>query len=106
MVSASPRRRELLLRIGGSKDGVGAREASEAAFRSAIDVATRQKSHSLELRAAVSLARLLAQGDRKAEGIDILTAAVDRFPSGSHSAELDEARAMIQPLDRAVAADL
>jgi len=97
---------ELLLRLGDSKDGVGAREGSEAAFRCAIDVATRQKSRSLELRAAVSLARLLAQGDRKAEAMEILSAAVDSLPPGSHFAELDEARAMLQPLDRAVAADL
>jgi predicted ATPase len=98
---------EMLLRLGDAEtDGAGAREESEAAFRTAIDVATRQKSRSLELRAAVSLARLLAQGDRKSEAIEVLTAAVGRFPAGSHSTELDEARAMIQPLDRPVAADL
>ena len=97
---------ELLLRLGDFRDGVSAREGSEAAFRTAIDVATRQKSRSLELRAAASLARLLAQGDKRTEAIEILSAAVDRFPSGSRSAELDEARKMIQPLDRTVAADL
>ncbi|MEO5742911.1 MAG: AAA family ATPase, partial [Vicinamibacterales bacterium] len=99
---------EMLLRLGDSTNGgaAGAREASEAAFRSAIDVATRQKSRSLELRAAVSLARLLADGDSKAEAMDILIAAVDRFPASSRFAELDEARALIQPLDRPVAADL
>ena len=98
---------EMLLRLGDSgTDGAGARQESEAAFRTAIEVATRQKSRSLELRAAVSLARLVAQGDRKAEAIEILTAAVAHMPEDSHSAELDEARAMMQPLDRTVAADL
>jgi serine/threonine protein kinase/predicted ATPase len=98
---------EMVLRAGDSRaDGVSAREASEAAFRTAIDLASRQKSRSLELRAAVSLARLLAQEDKKEEAIEILSAAVEHFPSGSRSAELDEARKMIQPSDRAVAADL
>lgn len=98
---------EMLLRLDDSgTDGTSAREESEAAFRTAIEVATRQKSRSLELRAAVSLARLVAQGDRKAEALEILTAAVAHMPEGSHSVELDEARAMMQPLDRTVAADL
>ena len=98
---------EMLLRLGEStSDGTDVRDASEAALRTAIEVAARQKSRSLELRAAVSLARLLAQEDKRANAIEILTAAVDRFPAGSRSVELDEARAMLQPLDRAVAADL
>jgi serine/threonine protein kinase/predicted ATPase len=97
---------ELLLRSGESTgDGGGGREASEAAFRSAIDVAVRQKSRSLELRAALSLARLLG-GYNNHEAMTLLAAAVDHFPADSRSAELDEARAMIQPLDRPVAADL
>jgi serine/threonine protein kinase/tetratricopeptide (TPR) repeat protein len=98
---------ELLLRLGESTmAGVpGAREA-EAAFRNAIAVAIKQNSRSLELRAAVSLARLLAEGDDQLEAMAILSAAVGRFPAGSRSLELDEARAMIQPLDRPVAADL
>jgi predicted ATPase len=49
--------------VAGGED-----EAAERSIRHAISIARSQGARSLELRAALSLARLLAGGDREAEG--------------------------------------
>lgn len=99
---------ELVVRLGESTS-IGAaagREAGESAFREAVAVAIRQNSRSLEVRAALSLARLAAAGDDNPEAKAILASAVDRFPVDVRTPELDEARVILHPLDRPIAADL
>lgn len=80
-------RGELLLKAGK-------REDAEAAFRTAVSLAASQKSRSLELRAAVSLARL-ARGQDDADVQAILSSAVRHFPDVVRTAELDEARELL-----------
>jgi predicted ATPase len=99
---------ELLLQLAEDTDGevAGPQDAAEAAFRRALDVAARQKSRSLELRAAVSLARLLSDQHRLADARDALARALDHYPQDTRTSELDEARAAVETLDGFIAADL
>src|SRR5262249_9853499 len=68
---------------------------AEEAFRRAIDVARRQAAKSLELRAAVSLTRLLRDQGRPAEGQALLREVVDRFTEGWDASDLRQARNLL-----------
>jgi predicted ATPase len=83
----------LLLEPGSAAEGA-------ASFRLALDLARRQHSRSLELRAATSLARLLLQQERTEEGRDVLSNCHAWFSEGSHTSDLGEARALLQELKR------
>jgi serine/threonine protein kinase/predicted ATPase len=83
-------RGELLLRLDD-------RVAAEAAFRSALSVAAAQKSRSLELRAALSLARLLSANRDHGLAGAVLADAIAHFPADVQTPELDEARRMLSP---------
>jgi len=83
-------RGELLLRLND-------RDAAEAAFRSALSVATTQESRSLGLRAALSLARLLSANRDQGLAGPVLADAMAHFPAGVRTPELDEARRMLSP---------
>jgi DNA-binding winged helix-turn-helix (wHTH) protein/predicted ATPase len=80
---------ELLVR----KDGARVAEA-EKCFRAAIGVACRQQSKSLELRAAVSLSRLLRRQERHAESADALRAVYGWFTEGFDAPDLVEAASL------------
>jgi adenylate cyclase len=69
-----------------------------AAFRSALDVARRQEARALELRAAVSLARLWQQQDRRAEAYDLLAPIYGWFTEGFDTADLQEAKGLLDEL--------
>ncbi|MBN1135065.1 MAG: AAA family ATPase [Anaerolineae bacterium] len=84
-------RGEALLRQGEQVD-------AEAAFRRAIDVAQRQGARSWELRAATSLARLWREQGKRAEAEELLRAVYDGFSEGLDTADLVEARALLQAL--------
>jgi predicted ATPase len=71
------------------------RDAAETAFRSALSVAAAQKSRSLEVRASLSLARLLTSDGNRGEGKAVLANAVAHFPASVRTPELDEARALL-----------
>ena len=67
-------------------------------FDRAIEVARRQSSKFLELRATVEKARLLCfRGPRK-PGRDILTAVYETFAEGLETTDLVEARALLEEL--------
>ena len=51
--------------------------AAESAYRTALHIATEQKAHSLELRAALDLYDLLAELGRDDEGRDLLSSILD-----------------------------
>ncbi|HSR34741.1 MAG TPA: hypothetical protein VLY63_29575, partial [Anaerolineae bacterium] len=72
---------------------------AEAGFRKALEVARRQKSKSLELRAAMSLARLLRQKGRAAEGRNLLAECYSWFTEGFQTADLQEARGLLDTLE-------
>src|SRR5262249_35647598 len=63
---------------------------AEACFRRALDVARRQGAKSLELRAALSLARLLRDRGRPAEGHRLLLATFGRFTEGWDTQDLQD----------------
>jgi hypothetical protein len=68
----------------------------EKHFRRAIDVARAQDAKSLELRAAMSLFRLPQGPDEKAESRQILDRVCRWFTEGSDTADLREARLLLQ----------
>ena len=85
---------ELLLLQGAP----GAAAVAEDHLRQAFDWARRQGALSWELRAATSLAHLLRDRDRVGEARDLLTPIYERFTEGFGTADLREARRLIDAL--------
>jgi len=71
---------------------------AETCFQRALDVARRQEAKSLELRAAMSLARLWQQQGKRAEAYDLLAPIYGWFIEGFDTADLQEARALLEAL--------
>jgi predicted ATPase len=67
----------------------------EACFRRALAVAREQGTRGFELRAAVSLARLLSELGRCAEARDLLAPVYGRFTEGFDMPDLKEAQALL-----------
>ena len=84
---------ELLL----EQDEASATEA-ERCFRTAVEVARRQSAKSLELRATVSLARLLDKQDRRDEARAMLADVYSWFTEGFDTADLKDAKALLDEL--------
>ena len=83
---------ELRLAQGADSDVV------ETAYFQAIKIAQSQAAKSLELRAAMSLARLWAQQDKKAEAYTLLAEVYHWFTEGFDTADLQEAKALLDRL--------
>ena len=90
----------LLLRAVQSHPARGSRaqHEAEACFQHALDVSRQQQAKSLELRAAMSLARLWQQQDKRAAAYDLLTPIYGWFTEGFDTADLQEARALLEVL--------
>ena len=71
---------------------------AETWFQRALDTARRQEAKSLELRAATSLARLWQQQGKRAEARALLAPIYDWFTEGFDTADLQEARALLEAL--------
>jgi len=71
---------------------------AEAWLWRALDVARHQEAKSLELRAAMSLARLWQQQGKRAEAYDLLAPIYGWFTEGFDTADLQEARALLDAL--------
>jgi predicted ATPase len=84
---------ELLLK----QDEANATEA-ERWFRTAIEVARRQSAKSWELRATMSLARLLAKQGRRDEARTMLAEIYNWFTEGFDTADLIDAKALLEEL--------
>jgi predicted ATPase len=69
---------------------------AEACFRLALEIACRQGAKSLELRAALSLARLLRETDRPTEGRRLLAETYGGFTDGRDAPDLQDARAFLE----------
>src|SRR5262249_23256010 len=78
----------------GEPDSAGAAEA-EICFMQAIRTAQQQKARSWELRSAISLARLYQDQGKREEGRDTLLGVYGRFTEGFDTADLREAREML-----------
>jgi predicted ATPase len=76
--------------------GTAAHGEAEACFRRAHAIARRQQARSLELRAAMSLARLYQRQDRQAEAQPLLAECYDWFTEGFDTPDLQEARALLE----------
>jgi len=71
---------------------------AEACFRQALAIARRQEAKSLELRAAMSLARLWQQQGQHAEARQLLAPIYDWFTEGFDTAALQEAKVLLEAL--------
>jgi hypothetical protein len=90
---------EIVLAMGDSISG-------ERNFRVARAIARRQSAKGLELRAAISLARLLLQQRRSDEAYDILTPVHDWFQQGFDEPIMRQVQSLRDALDRARGARL
>jgi predicted ATPase len=70
----------------------------EACFRQALDIAHNQQTKSLELRAAMSLARLWQTQGKRAEAYEMLTEIYGWFTEGFATPDLQEAQALLAAL--------
>ena len=71
---------------------------AEACFQQAIAVAQQQSAKSWELRAATSLARLWQQQGKTTEARDLLAPVYDWFTEGFDTADLKDAKALLEEL--------
>src|SRR5262249_43154198 len=76
----------------------GQSEEAEACFQEALGVACRQQAKSLELRAAMSLSRLWQQQSKRAAAYELLTPIYGWFTEGFDTADLQEAKALLEAL--------
>jgi predicted ATPase len=84
---------ELLVQARGDQT----REAAER-FHQALDIARRQQAKSLELRAAMSLARLWQRQEKRAAAHQLLAEIYGWFTEGFATADLQEAKVLLEEL--------
>ena len=75
---------------------------AEASFVEAIAIARRQGAKSFELRAATHLSRLWARQGKTREAHALLAEAYAWFTEGFDTADLEDAKALLEELERAV----
>jgi TOMM system kinase/cyclase fusion protein len=73
-------------------------EAGEGSMRRAVEAARAQQGRAYELRAAMSLARLLDGTGRRSEGHDLLAGVYRWFAEGLETRDLFQARALLEVL--------
>ena len=71
---------------------------AEACFQQALAIARRQQAKSWELRAAMSLSRLWQQQGKRAEAHELLAPIYGWFTEGFDTADLQEAKALLEEL--------
>ena len=82
--------------------GLQTRDAeAEACFHQALDIARRQEAKSLELRAAMSLARLWQHQGKRTAARELLAPIYGWFTEGFDTADLQEAKALLDELTSA-----
>ena len=78
--------------------GLNRLEESQIALEEALRIARKQQAKAYELRAATSLARLWDKRSRRAEARDLLAPLYDWFTEGFDTADLKDARALLDEL--------
>ena len=73
-------------------------EEAETCFHQALAIARQQQAKSLELRTAMSLARLWQQQGKRAAARDLLEPIYGWFTEGFDTADLQEAKALLEKL--------
>jgi len=71
---------------------------AERCFRTTVEIARRQSDRSEELRATMSLARLLDKQGRREEARTMLTEIYNWFTEGFDTADLKDAKALLDEL--------
>ena len=71
---------------------------AETCFRQALDIAHHQQAKSLELRAALSLARVWQHQGKQAEARELLAPLYSWFTEGFDTPDLQEAKALLAEL--------
>jgi len=84
--------------------GAGTLSEAETAMQQSIAVARRQNAKSWELRCAMSLARLRRQQGRPQEAVALLAPIYAWFTEGFDTADLKEAKALLDKLTEPVMA--
>jgi predicted ATPase/class 3 adenylate cyclase len=84
---------ELLLQHAAAQPG-----EAEACFQQALVVARRQQAKSLELRTAMSLSRLWQRQGKRIEARELLAEVYGWFTEGFDTADLQEAKAVLEEL--------
>jgi predicted ATPase/class 3 adenylate cyclase len=74
------------------------RAEAEACFRRALNVAHQQSGRAFELRAATSLARLWRDHSERQRGYDLLASVYGWFTEGFDTADLKDAKALLDEL--------
>jgi predicted ATPase len=73
-------------------------DEGQSSLQQAIRIAQAQQAKSLELRAATSLARLWGEQGRRAEARDLLAPVYGWFTEGFDTADLKDAKALLDEL--------
>jgi tetratricopeptide (TPR) repeat protein len=92
-------RPEALRRRGELRVKQAQTELAQADFQEAVVLARRMGAKALELRASISLARLLAKQGRKDEGLLTLAVIYNWFTEGFDTVDLTEAKALFEELN-------
>ncbi|MGH8069558.1 MAG: AAA family ATPase [Candidatus Entotheonellia bacterium] len=90
-----------LYRLKGTlllRQGIPDEHQVETCFQTALAIARRQQAKSLELRAALSLSRVWQQQGKRGEAYDLLAAVYHWFTEGFDTADLQEAKALLEEL--------
>jgi tetratricopeptide (TPR) repeat protein len=87
-------------RVAGGQSNTAARDAAEASFWAAISVARQQEAKMLELRATVSLARLLLESGQRDEVVNALGPLCEVFVNVTSSPDIDAARQLVHAATR------
>jgi len=74
-------------------------DEAETCFQQALDVARQQEATSLELRAAIGLARLWQSQGKRQEARDLLAPIYEWFTEGFDTTDLQEAKALLNELE-------
>jgi predicted ATPase len=91
---------ELTLQSQGHSPRATVEDEAEECFHRAIEIARKQTAKSWELRATVSLARLLAQQGRREEARAMLADIYNWFTEGFDTADLKDAKSLLDQLLR------
>jgi len=97
-------RGELLLRAASLKPGdleymLSAQSDAEGSFRKAIELACRSATRMFELRATVSLARLMHSMNRSGEAFQTLRSCCSWFTEGFDTPEMESAKALLKEIE-------
>ncbi len=87
-----------LLQFSVKRSRATDQQQAEESFRKSIEIARRQEAKSFELSAVMSLSRLWQEQDKKAEAWKILAETYNWFTEGLDTADLKDAKALLDEL--------